>query len=133
MGCYYKDNSAIWQNKPNSVDMRLSKEQQTVLLLTQLKQELKALMLWQEHQPSPYELASEMPFHYDTLSFEQWLQFVFIERINLMIEESQPLPSEISLSPMAEESFKTYGNNTSKLLEIIYQLDCLLSSNNIND
>lgn len=110
--------------------MRLSKEQQTLLLLTHLSQELKALTLWQSSWPSPCEMASTAPFHYDTLAFEQWLQFVFIERITLMIEKNQPLPKEISLLPMAEESFKNLGNRANKLLDIIGQLDNLLSGHN---
>ena len=113
--------------------MRSPKEQQTLLLLSQLRQELKVLSLWQKHQPNLSELSSTLPFYYDVLTFEQWLQFVFIERISLMIEENQPLPSEISLLPMAEESFKIHGNKANKLLEVIHQLDCLLSSKNIND
>jgi uncharacterized protein YqcC (DUF446 family) len=107
--------------------MRLSKEQQTLVLLTQLNQELKVLTLWQKRRPNLCEMASTLPFHYDTLTFEQWLQFVFIERIHLMIEKNQPLPSEISLLPMAKESFKALGNQANRLLDIIGQLDRLLS------
>ncbi|WP_210725531.1 YqcC family protein [Candidatus Colwellia aromaticivorans] len=111
--------------------MRLSKEQQTSMLLVQLFQELKTLTLWQKRRPNLCEMASTLPFHYDTLAFEQWLQFVFIERISLMIEKNQPLPSEISLLPMAEESFKNLGNKANTLLNIIGQLDSLLSGRNI--
>ncbi|PCI56509.1 MAG: hypothetical protein COB45_04930 [Gammaproteobacteria bacterium] len=107
--------------------MRLPKEQQTSILLTQLSQELEMLTLWQQCRPNLCEMASTLPFHYDTLTFEQWLQFVFIERINLMIEENQPLPSEILLLPMAEESFKKLGNKANNLIDIIAQLDCLFS------
>ena len=108
--------------------MRLPKEQQTLILLTQLSQELKFLTLWQKRRPNLCEMASTLPFHYDTLTFEQWLQFVFIERISLLIENKQSLPSEISLLPMAEESFKKLGDKANKLLEVIGQLDRLLSS-----
>ena len=44
-----------------------------------------------------------------------------------MIEENQPLPSEILLLPMAEESFKKLGNKANNLIDIIAQLDCLFS------
>ncbi|MDX2368101.1 MAG: YqcC family protein [Colwellia sp.] len=131
MSCYYKDNSTIKQNKHNSVDMRLSKEQQTLIFLAQISQELKTLTLWQKRRPNLCEMASTLPFHCDTLTFEQWLQFVFIERISLMIENKQPLPSEISLLPMAEESFKNIGNKVNKLIDIIGQLDCLLSGRRV--
>jgi len=111
--------------------MTPSKEQETLTLLAQLKQELNALTLWQRCRPNTEQMVSTAPFHYDSLTFEQWLQFVFIERINLLIEKSQPLPSEISLLPMAEESFKNLGNKANTLLKVIGQLDCLLSGRNI--
>ena len=111
--------------------MSIPTEKQTLILLTQLRQELKSLTLWQSSRPNLHEMASTLPFHYDTLTFEQWLQFVFIERISLMIDKNQPLPSEISLLPMAEESFKSLGNQANKLFEVINQLDYLLSDRNV--
>jgi uncharacterized protein YqcC (DUF446 family) len=107
--------------------MKPSKKQQTLLLLDQLSQELKALALWQDYRPTPIQMASTVPFHYDTLTFEQWLQFVFIERITLMIENNQTLPSEILLSPIAIESFKSKGSQVNTLLDIIDKIDYLLS------
>jgi uncharacterized protein YqcC (DUF446 family) len=107
--------------------MNPSKKQQTLLLLDQLSQELKALALWKNCRPSAEQMISKAPFHYDTLAFEQWLQFVFIERIALMIENNQTLPSEILLSPIAIESFKSKGSKMNTLLAIIEQIDCLLS------
>lgn len=111
--------------------MRLSKEQQVTDLLADLGQELKHLALWQEYRPTQEEMASTLPFHYDTLTFEQWLQFVFIERINLMIEQKQPLPSEMSLLPIALESFKSLGDKSNTLLDIIAQLDTLFNCRDI--
>ncbi len=111
--------------------MRLSKAQQTLILLIQLSQELKTVTLWQKRRPNPCEMASTLPFHYDTLTFEQWLQFVFIESMNLIIEKNQPLPSEILLLPMAEESFKVLGNKANRLIDIIGQLDSLLSGSSL--
>jgi uncharacterized protein YqcC (DUF446 family) len=111
--------------------MSIPTKKQTLILLTQLKQELKYLTLWQSSQPSLSDMSSTLPFHYDTLTFEQWLQFVFIERISLLIEKNQTLPSEISLLPMAEESFKKLGDQANTLLEVINQLDCLLSGRSV--
>lgn len=111
--------------------MSISTEQQALILISQLKQELKSLTLWQGSRPSLRAMASTLPFHYDTLTFEQWLQFIFIERIRLLIDKKQPLPNKISLLPMAEESFKNLGSETNKLLEVIGELDCLLSGRNV--
>lgn len=96
-------------------------------LLRSLKQEMDTLNLWQTRRPSVEELSSTQPFCLDTLSFEQWLQFVFIERMESMIKMGQTLPSTISLCPLAEESFKHLGNNASNLINLIADIDQLLS------
>lgn len=111
--------------------MRLSKEQQVTDLLAGLSQELKHLALWQECRPTLEEMASTLPFHYDTLTFEQWLQFVFIERISAMIEHKQSLPHEMLLLPMADESFKKLGDSATTLLDVIGQLDDLFNCRGI--
>lgn len=108
--------------------MSISTEQQALILLNQLRQELKSLTLWQSSRPSLLAMASTLPFHYDTLTFEQWLQFIFIERISLLIDNKQPLPSKILLLPMAEESFTKLGNQADKLLDVIGQFDSLFLS-----
>ncbi len=96
-------------------------------LLLQLSEELRTLNLWQEKSPNMCLLASQAPFCCDTLSFEQWLQFVFIPRLNAMIEAKQTLPTNIALCPMAEESFKHLGAKVKTLINIIADIDQLLS------
>lgn len=61
--------------------------------------------LWQAGRPDASALASPLPFCIDTLSFEQWLQFLFVPRMHALIVERAPLPTEIALQPMAEEMF----------------------------
>jgi uncharacterized protein YqcC (DUF446 family) len=100
--------------------------QKTHLLLLELANALNVLNLWQAESPSQDKLSSTAPFCCDTLSFEQWLQFVFIERIGVMIENKLELPSKIHLSPMAEEAFKHLGSKASPLLSIINDIDMLL-------
>tara|TARA_B100000809_G_scaffold250600_1_gene283238 strand:- start:240 stop:509 length:270 start_codon:yes stop_codon:yes gene_type:complete len=79
----------------------------TVLLET-LAGELKLLNLWQTRQPSTVELSSSTPFCCDTLTFEQWLQFIFTPKIRMMIDQQQLLPTKLSIIPMAEEAFNNY-------------------------
>lgn len=97
-------------------------------LLIALKGQLQALNLWQEHTPNVCLLASQQPFCCDTLTFEQWLQFIFIPRFQAMIIAKQKLPTNIALCPMAEESFKHLGSKVAPLINIIADIDELLSS-----
>lgn len=71
-------------------------------------------------------LASREPFCCDTLSFEQWLQFILIPRMGALIAGNHPLPSNIAVAPMAEEAFKPLGNTAHVLIECIAQFDALL-------
>lgn len=96
-------------------------------LLKELTLELKALQLWSDNRPSENSLSSVQPFCIDTLNFEQWLQFVFIERLIHMTKNNMALPTKISISPMAEEYFKNRESSMSKLINVIKDIDRLLS------
>ena len=96
-------------------------------LLEELAFELKTLNLWQIQQPSAVELSSSAPFCCDTLAFEQWLQFVFIPKLSMMINQQQSLPAKISLTPMAEEAFKHLSVNAKPLLDVIQKIDKTLT------
>lgn len=96
-------------------------------LLEALTRELTSLNLWQVKAPSIVALNSSAPFCCDTLAFEQWLQFIFIPKLSLMITEQQRLPSTIALTPMAEEAFQSLASNTEALMEIILKIDNTLT------
>ncbi len=76
--------------------------QDTRVLLAQLAETLQTAGLWQQSPPDPALLESSAPFCCDTLAFEQWLQFVFIARMQALIDARLPLPGNIALAPMAE-------------------------------
>ena len=99
----------------------------TKKLLVQLTSELKSLKLWQAHKPSAVELASTAPFCCDTLTFEQWLQFIFIPKIIQMIKLELALPTKIALTPMAQESFKHLSVKAKPLFDIIQKIDQTLT------
>ena len=84
----------------------MDKHSKLASLLTAVTNELHTMGLWQEQKPAPEALASAEPFAVDQLSFAQWLQFIFIPRMNQLIETESPLPQSCSIAPMAEQSFK---------------------------
>lgn len=104
----------------------MTKAQQASILLKKLTIELMQAGHWQDELPAKEALASTAPFCCDTLTFAQWLQFIFIPRIDEMIASDLPLPSAIALSPLAEEVFKS--ENDSLVCEVIAEIDCLLSA-----
>uniref|UniRef100_UPI001C3FD245 YqcC family protein n=1 Tax=Kiloniella majae TaxID=1938558 RepID=UPI001C3FD245 len=61
-------------------------------LVLELQMAMQAAQVWETKAPSSEALASEQPFCIDTMTFEQWLRYVLIERFKEMIEQQQPLP-----------------------------------------
>ena len=76
------------------------------LLLVELKELLKKHALWQAQAPTASAMSSEQPFSVDTLEPHEWLQWVFIQRIESMIELGQPLPKGFEIAPYFEEVWK---------------------------
>jgi len=106
----------------------LSFDKQVNQLLIELTLQLKARGLWNQDKPNAGQLTSTAPFCCDTLTFEQWLQFVFIIKITDMMSKSMPLPTNIALKPMAEESFKSIGCESVELINVLAKIDQLLSA-----
>lgn len=95
-------------------------------LLIDIEQELRVMGLWESEIPSAEALSSVEPFAIDTLSFTQWLQFIFIPKMFFLIEQ-QSLPANCSIAPMAEEVF-AQSNYASDLIAHLRRIDQLLSN-----
>ena len=98
-------------------------------VLFDIEVELRRLDYWQESPPSAEELSSTLPFCHDTLAFPQWLQFIFLQRMRILLYESSPLPINCAITPYAEEYFKQLDVDTQTLLALLTGIDKLLSSN----
>lgn len=96
-------------------------------LLIQLETELKQQQLWSITAPDDADLASTTPFCCDTLRLEQWLQFVFLPKLWILLQNRQPLPAKVSILPYAEEAFKAQGQRLQPLLQLIQQIDSTLT------
>jgi uncharacterized protein YqcC (DUF446 family) len=105
----------------------MSKHLVLASLLMDLEAQLRNLALWEVNRPSAEALASEQPFCIDALSFPQWLQFIFIERLGGLLEISAALPSTCQVAPMAEEFFKGSDYSISLILSCLKAIDELLS------
>lgn len=97
-------------------------------LLGELERELRRLDLWQSTTPDAQALSSSAPFAIDTLTFVQWLQFIFIDKMGHLAEFSLPLPESMSVLPMANEYFKGLSVNAAKINDIIGRIDLLINT-----
>ncbi len=108
--------------------MKIKDTDNITALLAQLSKALKQEHLWQLQPPSADKLLSSAPFCYDTLTFSQWLQFIFIPKMQLLITEKSVLPNKIALTPMAEEAFKDLASQSNDLLDVIAKIDKALAA-----
>ena len=99
-------------------------------LLRELETELVSLNLWQSNRPSEQALTSVEPFAIDTLSFPQWLQFIFIEKMNHLLQLGAPLPQKMAITPMATEYFKVQTINCESLITVISRIDLAINEKN---
>lgn len=97
-------------------------------ILIDIEKELRDLRLWEFEMPSVEALSSTEPFAIDTLNFPQWLQFIFLPRLYVLVEQRLPLPNVSGIKPMAEEYFAPLNLNSLPLISHLEKMDILLSA-----
>lgn len=97
--------------------------------LQQLEAEMRTASLWSEQPPSQEAMSSSMPFMYDTLQIEQWLQWVFVPRMHALLDAKAALPGECSVQPLAEHEWNNRLANGvhAKALAVLAAIDATLS------
>ncbi len=95
--------------------------------LQQLQFALQTLDLWQVTPPDEKAFMSTQPFAIDTMTANEWLQWIFIPRMYALIENQTELPSQISISPYVEEALKE-TENLSLLLSPLIEMEQLLQN-----
>lgn len=96
--------------------------------LQQLEAALRTAGLWSALPPSEQAMASTMPFMYDTLQVEEWLQWVFVPRLHALIDGGHALPGECSVQPLAEHEWTQRAvPGHAAALRALAEMDALLS------
>ena len=96
-------------------------------LLIDVEAALRGLRLWDEAPPSAEALASTQPFAIDTLTFPQWLQFIFLPTMYELLESGADLPTRCGIAPMAEEYFRSSPMPVGRLVDALEAIDERLS------
>jgi len=92
-------------------------------ILISLEQALRSQGQWQPEPPPQQAMASQLPFCYDTLEFNQWLQWVFLPRLNTLMVANSALPTESAICEYAEEVYQGAEYNTAEILQAIKSFD----------
>jgi len=102
--------------------------QQLSDMLKTLEEGLQSEELWLAQTPSNDALSSVEPFAVDTLTFIQWLQFLFLPQIKQICQEAAELPAICSIAPMAEEYFKSIQITGDTIVSQLTQIDQLITN-----
>lgn len=74
-------------------------------LLDEVEAEMQRVGLWQDGPLDPAVLGFRQPFGADTMTFPQWLQFVFLPRARAVLEGEELLPTDSALGARAVREF----------------------------
>ncbi|MDR0258759.1 MAG: YqcC family protein [Comamonas sp.] len=105
-----------------------TQHQQLRAQLQQLETALRDAGLWGALPPSEQAMASTMPFMFDALQIEEWLQWVFVPRLHALMDGGLPLPGECSVQPLAEHQWNERAlERHQAALHVLLQIDATLS------
>ena len=92
-----------------------------------IEHELKAQGWWSDATPSAGALASTVPFAVDSMSFEQWLQWIFLPRMRHILEQGLALPTASGILVMAETTFTDRPEESRELRRLLAAFDRLIA------
>lgn len=100
------------------------------LLLRLLEEELRAQERWDPSPPDAEALRSTVPFAADVLSFDQWLQWILLPRIQALLDLGAALPTRCAIRPMAEEVYADDDLPAQRIVGLLAELDRVLNDTN---
>ncbi|MBL4830123.1 MAG: YqcC family protein [Aliivibrio sp.] len=98
------------------------KNELIVNILNQIELVLRRYDMWQSEPPSLAALTSVEPFAVDTLTCEEWLQWIFIPKFHEMIDAEQELPIGFAISAYVEETMLG-SDGGKKVYQLCVELD----------
>ena len=93
--------------------------------LQAIKQALHDAGLWQTCAPNAEAFESTEPFCVDTMMPIQWLQWVFLPRMQALLDAQSALPVKLAIAPYYEVALEGAIPGRANLLHMLNQLDQL--------
>lgn len=100
--------------------------------LRELEATLRATDQWRMAKPDPIAFESIEPFCADTMALPQWLRFVFIVRLETLVEARAPMPAKCDVAPAVEAWLAQSGVGGVErlmLIQAVKTIDRLVTEN----
>ena len=95
---------------------------------TEIESELKRINRWDPIELPPEKFEDMGAFGSNTMTFEQWIQFVLLQRIHQIIESKGQFPSQSQVGTYAIRNFD--GDiDADNLVRLLNELDDLITQN----
>lgn len=108
----------------------MSREQQVQQRLLAIETQLRQAGLWQTVAPTSEAFASTEPFCVDTMTPLQWLQWIFLPRMQALLDGGAPLPVSLAIAPYYEVWLEGETPERARLLHCLNEFDQLFESAN---
>ncbi len=97
--------------------------------LLNLEQVLRQMELWggEQNRPSEKALNSQSPFCLDTIEFHEWLEYVLIDKLTMMLESEATLPEKMLVHTYAQEKYRGQWTKYRELIGALHKLDALIT------
>jgi len=95
--------------------------------LDAIESEMKRVGLWEIEKPAPEMFVDMGAFGTRTMAFEQWLRWVFIDRVRATIDEKGAFPAGSEVAQQAFREWQMWGSadEYDALLERLREFDAL--------
>lgn len=91
--------------------------------IDQIEAEMRNIGMWQDQPLRPEQMEFEQAFAMDTMTFSQWLQFIFVPRVREAVTSGE-FPSGSSVATQAVREFDGY-ENADRLITLLSEFDAL--------
>ncbi|NIF23250.1 YqcC family protein [Candidatus Pantoea multigeneris] len=93
--------------------------------LIQAETLMREHQLWQLDAPAAESLVSDQPFCLDKLEPLEWLQWIFIPRMQALLDANAPLPMNFAITPYYEVALPDTTPGHGMILLTLKQIDAL--------
>jgi len=106
----------------------MTAHQQLDQALSKLESALRSVDLWNTARPAAEAFDSTQPFCVDTMDLAQWLRYVFIARLQALVEARAPLPASCEVAPAAEAYlYNSKPSNRAVVVAAVAEVDRIVT------